>query len=172
MDLAPHVLKQISQTITTLLPLITYVTLSPSLSNPHPPSIVNTTLSFRLFGMTSSRVHLRTCMHNTLHPPSFTFTFAFALTFTLTHWQSCRDSQHSPACDHAHTSGAHVPRHWFSHALRVASCHTFLCHFWLTSSYWCHNAYIVPVTRPICGRCCITSYRIILHRITYAHFNV
>jgi len=79
-------------------------------------------------------------MHHTLHPPSFTFTFAFALTFTLACWRSCWDPQCSLTCNHAHTSGAHVPCHWFS-CTRWHVQHSLYCICRVTNGVWRSCAY-------------------------------
>jgi hypothetical protein len=103
--MAPRALKQMSQTITTLQPFVTCCPLSPSLSNPHPPSVANNTFSLYLVDMSATSPIL-TCTCALAHATSHTHNCSHSHSHLRTdnHTETC--SIHSPPITHIHLMSA------------------------------------------------------------------
>ena len=107
-DMATHALEQMSLTVTTPHP-----SLSPSLSKPHPPSVVNAIHSLCPGdSCTMSPILTCICVCNALTPTLFAFTFTCMPTIIS------RFAVFTCLCSHA--SDVHIPCHQFLHAFAHA----------------------------------------------------
>jgi hypothetical protein len=109
--MAPRALEQISQTVTTFLPFITYTPLSPSLYNPHTLSVVSPAFLLRSFGTDATS-------------PVIACTYTLACTTPYTHHHS-HSHLHSHPRSHTdgHTGTHNVRSPAIMHTCLVPACH-------------------------------------------------
>jgi hypothetical protein len=119
--MAPHTLKQTSQTITTIHPFTTSYPSSPLLLNPRPPSLVCTFLSYHSVGMGAmSPIIACTCTLTHRMPHAIDHSYLPFLSQSHSHSRS-----HPCSCSYInnHTEARDSPSHALTHTLLHFECH-------------------------------------------------